>query len=442
MSEKIMLIRIISILGHCLKVAGLSGLTKLRELLPSREQTADPLLTRSLVSICERCGGAFPKVGQILSTRADLLPPAWCVGLTALQDDMAPLSESEILGALEDNHLTSSFLFFDPKAVASATIAQVHRAIRLDDQREVAVKIMRPGVRRKLEQDCAIALFFGKYLARFPKLRSVPVIEAIADTNQILLAQTDFVREAAKLKRLANLFRDNESVIVPALHPDLCSEGILCMDYVSGMKKLTDKQLSDRKAKEAITGGLRALYKMIFVDGLVHCDLHPGNIMVAPDDRVVILDAGFMVELDDATRRSFAEFFWAIAFADGSTVARIVRETATRLPDGLNEAEFDRDISELIGRVGGLRARDFQVGSFVGDLFAIQHKHGIYGTSRFTLIILSLLVYEGVAKDRFPDLDFQKEAVPFVLAALAAKPSPPAEHTEGTALAAFALSRP
>jgi ubiquinone biosynthesis protein len=229
---------------------------------------------------------------------------------------------------------------------------------------------------------------------------------------------------------------------VPALHPDLCSESVLCMDYVSGMKKLTDKKLSDKEAKEAITVGLRALYKMIFVDGLVHCDLHPGNIMVAPNDRVVILDAGFMVELDDATRRSFAEFFWAIAFADGSTVARIVRETATRLPDGLNVAEFDRDISELIKRVGGLRARDFQVGSFVGELFAIQHKHGIYGTSRFTLIILSLLVYEGVAKDRFPDLDFQKEAVPFVLAALAAKPSPQPERNEGSPLVSVSALAP
>lgn len=433
-----MLMRIIIVLGHCFKVAGLSVLTRLNRLLVSREQAAAPLLAESLVAICERCGGAFPKVGQILSTRADLLPQTLCSGLTALQDEMAPLSESEILGALEDNRLTSSFLFFDTKAVASATIAQVHRAKRIDDEREVALKVMRPGVRRKLEQDCAISIFVGKYLARLPRLRSIPVVEALADTSQILLAQTDFVREAANLKRLANLFRDNERVMVPAIHPDLCSESILCMDYVSGMKKLTDTQLSDRRAREAITVGLQALYKMIFVDGLVHCDLHPGNIMVAPDDRVVILDAGFMVELDEATRRLFAEFFLAIAYIDGPTVARIVRETATRLPPDLNEAEFDRDISQLIRRVGGLRAKDFQVSSFVSDLFAIQHKHGIYGTSRFTLIILSLLVYEGVAKDRFPGLDFQKEAVPFVLAALAARPSPPRGQNEGPALPASA----
>jgi ubiquinone biosynthesis protein len=416
-----MLIRIITIVGHCLEGAGGIVLTILSRLLVSSKEGAGSLLGTSLESLCERCGGAFSKAGQILSTRVDLLPQGVCVSLAALQDNMVPISESEILRALEDKYVTSPFLFFDTKPDASATIAQVHRAIRIDDKREVAVKIIRPGVRRKLEVDCAIAVGIGKCIARFPRLRSIPVIEAIVETGHTLLAQTDFVREAANLKRLADLFRDSESVIVPALHPELSSDGILCMDYVSGMKKLTDKTLSDQKAKEAVTVGLRALYKMIFIGGFVHCDLHPGNIMVAPNDRVVILDAGFMAELDEVTRRSFAEFFLAIALVDGYTVARIVRETATRLPDGLNEAEFDRDISELIERVGGLRARDFQVGSFVGELFAIQHKHSIYGTSRFTLIILSLLVYEGVAKDRFPDLDFQKEAVPFVMAALASQ---------------------
>jgi ubiquinone biosynthesis protein len=381
------------------------------------------LLAKSLVSLCGRCGGAFPKAGQLLSTRVDLFSNEVCLGLAALQDDMEPLSESQILGALESEYLTSPFVFFDTKAIASATIAQVHHGVRIDDEREVAIKIMRPGVRRELEEDCAIALFIGKHMPRFPKLRSVPVIEAIAETTEILLAQTDFLREAANLKRLAALFCDNNSVIVPALHAELSSGRIVCMDYISGMKKLTDKSLSNQKAEEAIKVGLRALYKMIFIGGLVHCDLHPGNIMVAPDDRVVILDAGFMVELDESTRLSFAQFFLAIALVDGYAAARIVRETATRLPKGFNEAVFDRDITELIERVGGLRARDFQVGGFVGDLFAIQRKHGVYGTPRFTLIILSLLVYEGVAKQRFPDLDFQKEAVPFVVAALASQNS-------------------
>jgi len=105
---------------------------------------------------------------------------------------------------------------------------------------------------------------------------------------------------------------------------------------------------------------------------------------------------------------------------DGRGAARIVRETATRVPPDFDANAFDDDICYLIERVGGMVAREFQVVGFVSELFALQRKHGIYGTSRFTLAILSLLVLEGVAKQRFPDLDFQKEVVPFVMAALAA----------------------
>jgi ubiquinone biosynthesis protein len=122
--------------------------------------------------------------------------------------------------------------------------------------------------------------------------------------------------------------------------------------------------------------------------------------------------------LDDYTRRSFAEFFAAIALRNGYKAAEIVRETAIRLPKHLDCLSFDRDIAELINRVGGLSAREFEVAGFIAELFDIQNKYGIYGTPRFTLIILALLVYEGVAKQRCPDLDFQKEAIPFVMPVL------------------------
>jgi ubiquinone biosynthesis protein len=206
---------------------------------------------------------------------------------------------------------------------------------------------------------------------------------------------------------------------VPLLHEELCTPEILVMEFIPGLRKLSDPALPEHVARKALTVGVRALYTMIFKEGFIHCDMHPGNVLVAPDGRLVILDAGFMVQLDDSTRRSFAKFFLSIAFRNGSTAARIVRETAQYLPPNLDVKAFDDDITNLIERVGGLQARDFQVVGFVGELFAIQHKHGIYGTNQFTLTILSLLVFEGVAKQRFPDLNFQQESVPFVMAALA-----------------------
>lgn len=375
------------------------------------------LITSSPV-LLEQLGGAFPKIGQILSTRADLISEDLRVALSKLQDEVAPLPEVTTRKLLIASGIATSLELVDFTPVASATIAQVHKAKRRDTAQEVALKLIRPGVREKLIADCRIIRFFGRFIARLPSMSSIPVNEALADASKMLIQQTDFEHEKKNHQRLHALFSDGQSVIVPKLHEELCTADVLVMDFIPDMKKLSYPTLSDSKAREALTIGMRALYRMIFEEGFIHCDMHPGNVLVASDGRVVILDAGFMVALTEETRRSFAEFFLAIAFRDGSTAARIVRETAIRLPASLDVPAFDQDITDLIQRVGGLRARDFQVAGFVGELFAIMRKHCIYGTSQFTLIILSLLVYEGVTKQRHPDLDFQQEAIPYLMAAL------------------------
>ena len=413
------LARAVGLLATSLREALELPLVCLAGLRKRGKGSAVEVLLRRLPGFCERLGGAFPKIGQILSTRADLLSEEVCRSLGRLQDEVGSLPQSDLEKCLQDCGALENFREIARVPVASATIAQVHSALRIDDGRRVALKVMRPGVRARLARDCVLARAVGRVVARLPRLRSVPVQDALEEASELLLAQTDFRREASNLERLGAAFAGVEGVLVPALHPDRCSDAVLCMDFIPGMRKLSDPGLSEQEARTALTIGVRALYRMIFSEGFIHCDMHPGNVLLAPDGRVVILDAGFMAELDEGTRKAFAEFFLAIAFRDGRAAARIVRETATRLPATLNVEAFDQDIGELIARVGGLRAREFQVAAFVADLFAIQRKHRIYGTSKFTLTILSLLVYEGVAKARFPDLDFQRESIPFALAALA-----------------------
>lgn len=376
------------------------------------------LLEHRLPIACERLGGAFPKLGQILSTRADLLPDDICRGLSRLQDKVAPIAGSVITKIVQAEYKSTPFHEFDPVPFAAATIAQVHRAIRADDGREIAVKVMRPDVQQILMTDCSCFRAAGRVIGLLPQMRGVPVNEALIDTGEILVLQTDLERELLNLERLGQIFADSDCVHVPAVHRDLCTQKILCMDYIPGLRKITDKDMPERQAEEALTIGVRALFKMIFEIGFIHCDMHPGNILVAPDRRLVILDAGFMTELGTSTRRSFAEFFLAFALRDGQSAAKIVRETAARLPENLDVNAFDSNVSSLVERFGGLRARDFRVAGFVSELFAIQRRYGIYGTSKFTLAILSLLVFEGVAKQRFPDLDFQREAIPFLMTAL------------------------
>jgi ubiquinone biosynthesis protein len=380
----------------------------------------DPI-ARLLRGICERSGGALPKVGQILSTRADLFPTGLCTTLSGLQDDIRPIEPAILRELLSREYPNQCFRYIDLSPVASATVAQVHRAVPVNGHHPVALKVLRPGIERDIRTDTAIAGLFCPVLSIFLKLRGIPMREAVADAQVLLVRQCNVMAERANLVRLKEAFHDWPKVLVPQVHPHLCTHNVLCMDFVPGMRKLTDPTLSKVESKELLVLGLRALYRMIFELGFVHCDLHPGNLMVAPDGRLVLLDAGLIADIDDDTRMAFAQFFAAVALRNGYRAAKIVRETAAHLPDGLDVSAFDIAIADWVTKVGGLTAREFQIIDFVGGLFAIQRRFDVRGTSRFTMMILALLVYEGTAKQVHPDLDFQATALPFVLASFRQK---------------------
>jgi ubiquinone biosynthesis protein len=371
----------------------------------------------ALRRICERGGGFLPKLGQIIATRPDIVPLAVCNALGHLQDDMKPASRQDLQVMLQ--RLAAKALSdLQSRPIASASIAQIHLARRTGSRAVVALKLLRPGVQRRLGTDLLLAQWFGSVLALLPGLRSIPFEEALIIASDCIRAQADLSAEARSLERFAGLFDGLNWVQVPRVHFDLCDEGVLAMEYIAGLRKLTDPSIPDAEARRLTVLGLRALYIMIFLAGFVHCDFHPGNILAVPDGRIVILDAGLVAEIDDHTRRDFAEFFMSIARNRGARAAEIVLRTATNVPADLDTLRFVQDIRELIGRVCGLTARDFGVSAFANDLFAIQTRHHMRGSPKFTMAIVALLVYEGLAKQRCADLDFQREAGPFALAAL------------------------
>ena len=213
-------------------------------------------LAGSSAALLERLGGAFPKVGQILSTRADLIGDELRAALSELQDNVAPLPDRTAHALLEGG-LAASLEDVQTTPVASATVAQVHRAMRRDSGQCVALKLLRPGVRGKLIADCRIIRFFGRFIARLPQMSSIPVNEALLEASEMLIQQTDFRHEAANYQRLHALFADGRSVIVPRLHEDLCTDEVLVMDFIPDMKKLGDPTLSDGKAPDGLIAGAR-----------------------------------------------------------------------------------------------------------------------------------------------------------------------------------------
>jgi ubiquinone biosynthesis protein len=159
---------------------------------------------------------------------------------------------------------------------------------------------------------------------------------------------------------------------------------------------------------------MAAIYEMLFVDGLVHCDLHPGNLYLTRNADLVILDAGFVVRLPEDVRMSFADFFINMAMGNGEMCAQIVIETAAQIAPGCDRAAFRADLAELISETHGALSGEFSLARFAGRLFGLQRKHGIYPAPEFAFPLLSLLVLEGMVVGFDDEMDFQAEAIPIL----------------------------
>ena len=375
----------------------------------------------SLARTFENLGGAYLKIGQILSTRRDILAEELVMPLQRLQDSVPPFPAEEALSIVEcalGQPADTLFSSFDPTPIGSASIAQVHRAVLRDSLTEVAVKIRRPGIDRTVRIDSRVFMTLLRGVSLLPYIRGVPLLQAGSQIMDAIQAQTDFCAEAERHRQFFTLFEEGKPVRVPRLVDSYCAGDVLVMEYFDQLVKITALELDPKVHRTAVVAGLRGLYTMLFVSGLVHCDLHPGNILVGRNGEVVLLDFGFSTVMLRSERVAFARFFLSIAFADGATAARIVLETALRVPPNLNRTDFDRDIGELVRRASGSTAGEFLVASFVTSLFEIQRRHAVYGSPDFTMAILSLMVYEGIIRHRCSDLDFQREAIPALMLSL------------------------
>lgn len=379
-----------------------------------RGEPGAAVVGRTLAELFQALGPTYLKLGQLLSTRRDLLPEAAILPLEQLQDRLPP-GPFRVVAALFreelEMELADAFLEIDPVPIASASIATVYRGT-LRDGRQVAVKVRRPGIARRMREDLRFLRLAGSLLERLPPLRMVPVVATLRDFCAALERQLDFRAEAAANRRLRRALACEPGVVVPELVEELCGPSVLTMELVEGVPL---RSLDVAEARAALRAVLLSLYRMIFFEGLIHCDLHRGNLKFLPGGRVALLDFGFMADFRRADRLKFAEFFFAMGTGDGACCARIALEMASSVPPDLDRAAFEADVAALVARVSRVPASEFLVADFVGRLFELQRRHRVRGTSAFVMAIVSLLVVEGLVREVYPELDFQREARPFVV---------------------------
>ncbi len=367
---------------------------------------------QAIARALERLGATFIKFGQILSTRPDLLPPGYIAALGRLQDAVAPEPLAAIRKVLAAELPADAFATFDPNPVASASVAQVHRAT-LADGRVVAVKVQRPGVASRIAGDVAILRFGARLLHLVPSFRPLMLPSAIADFGTALEGQLDFRAEAANNRRFAENFRDLPQVTVPDLIPPLCTGRVLTMAFIEGVKADRAAEIGgDRLALARL--GADTILRMVFVDGFVHADLHPGNIIFTPDGGIVLIDLGLVAEIRPELMRPWLETFFALGSRNGAEVARLLYVHAPHV----GVVDYRRYRAECVAwfaRFEGKPLGEIETSVVVTGVMNILRRHRVRVDPRFTTVHVALLVAEGLGKQLDPSLDIIALALPVLM---------------------------
>ncbi len=377
-------------------------------------------LGRALVGLCTALGATFIKVGQIASTRADLLPRPLVDELAQLRDRVPPFPFSDVRATVEaalGRPLEAIYAVFDPEPVAAASVAQVHRAVLRDGGETVGVKVRRPDILERVALDRSILLFVGRALERLvPSFRLMSLEGALRTFCDAVEQQIHLASEVEHNRRFARNFADDADIHFPRLVPDACADAVLTMEFVEGVRE-EDLEARGVDVRRVVDAGMRCVCRMVFLHGFVHADLHPGNVRFLAPGRIVLLDLGLVGELDDADRLSFAELLYALSTGDGVTVARIFFASAphTAVPD---YAAYEREIVAFVDNVRARGLANLQVTLEIGRIFDILRRHRIQSRSHMTMVNLALMTAEGMGKRLAPELSLTDAALPYLAEAL------------------------
>jgi ubiquinone biosynthesis protein len=343
-----------------------------------------------------------------------------CRALTRLHDAVTPMSRQDVEVALTRTFgpsWRSTLAEFDPEPVGSGSIACVYRA-RLADGVVVAVKVRRPDLEPTVRKDVAILQAIFDLAGRLRPLRGVPLPEMARSIGTAVLGQLDLHSES---QNMASLHRDLAAldfVHVPEPVLPLCRDTCMVMTFAQGVRDRVDvAELLPGRRQVLADQVLRAVFEMLFCTGMVHCDLHPGNLRLTRAGSIVVLDAGFVYRVPEKVRTHLALFFLNLGFRHGANCAKAVLASAAHVGESAATEAFTADIVRLVDRFGGATAGDFDLVEFARELFASQRRNGIYAASEFVFPLLALLMVEETVRRLDPDIDFQAIARPVVFRA-------------------------
>ncbi len=366
----------------------------------------------------EALGPIFVKFGQVLSTRRDLIPTDIADELARLQDQVPPFPSAQVFETLERVYgkpVDQVFASFDPVPVASASVAQVHFAV-LPDGREAAVKVLRPGIVKIIENDLglldAAAGLIEMVWADGKRLRPR---EVVAEFQKHLLDELDLMREAASASQLRRNFLDSPLLVVPEIYWDWCATDVMVMERMHGIpiSHIDEIRASGIDIPMLARSGVEIFFAQVFRDGFFHGDMHPGNIFVGADGRYIALDFGIVGTLTDVDKNYLAQNFLAFFRRDYKRVAMAHLEAGWVPPDTRVD-EFESAIRAVCEPIFDKPLKEISFGKVLLRLFQTSRRFSVEIQPQLVLLQKTLLNIEGLGRDLDPELDLWKTAQPYL----------------------------
>ena len=383
-----------------------------------REQIARLSRPERLRLVFEELGPTFIKLGQLLSTRPDLIPADYLDELARLQDEVPAFSLAEVHAIFREELGRSPdevFHYFDAEPLAAASIGQVHRA-RLDSGAEVVVKVQRPDIENVIAVDLEIlahlAGLMEQYLEEVQGHRPTAIVQEFARS---LSREIDFAVELANVQRFARQFKSNAAIHVPLVYPELSTPRVLVMEYVLGIKASMAGQLREQGYDLPLIAerGATLVMEQIFVHGFFHADPHPGNLFILPDNVVCFIDFGQMGRLSRKDREDFTDLVLDLVAGDERTVVEGVLKVTMQLGE-VDRESLARDLGGLVDLYLYRPLGELEAGRILQDLLDLVTRHKLTFKPAFYQMMKALSTVEGVGLMLDPKLELIRLARPFM----------------------------